>query len=122
MCPGMVIFIREEMQRRIQDEFSILLSAEDNVQMFRENLKLSCITAVPQAHCRPRLTLNLSDQPNKETLSVNDNTDKDITQESMQFGISIPRILQVIWEADLEEGPVRVSKLDVTGAYHSNNI
>ena len=36
----------------------------------------------------------------------------------MQFGKAFPHILQAIWEADPAEGPVRVSKLDVTDAYH----
>ena len=36
----------------------------------------------------------------------------------MQFGRAFPHILQAIWEAVLAEGPVRVSKLDVTDAYH----
>ena len=40
----------------------------------------------------------------------------------MQFERSFPRILQAIWEADLEEGPVLVSKLDVTDAYHRGNL
>ena len=33
-----------------------------------------------------------------------------------------PRILQAVWEADPLQGPVRVSKLDVTDAYHRITI
>ena len=40
----------------------------------------------------------------------------------MQFGRSFPRILQAILEADPEEGLVRVSKLDVTDAYHRGTL
>ena len=40
----------------------------------------------------------------------------------MQFGQAFPRILQAIWEADPEEGPVRVSNIDVTDAYHRITI
>ena len=74
--------------------------------MFGEQLKLSRIAAVPQAQRRPRLILNLSAPPDKETPSFNDTTDREIAPESMQFGIAFLRILQVIWEAYPEEGPV----------------
>ena len=36
----------------------------------------------------------------------------------MQFVRAFPRILQAIWEADLVQGPVQVSKLDVTYSHH----
>ena len=86
--------------------------------MFEEKLKLSCIAAVPQAQRRPRLILNLFAPPEKETLSVNNTTEREISPESIHFGRAFPRIIQAIWEADPEEGPVRVSKLDVKDAYH----
>ena len=49
---------------------------------------------------------------------MNDNMDREITPESMQFGRAFPRILHEIWEADPYKGPVRVSKMDVTDDYH----
>ena len=121
-APDMVSFIRGELRRRIQDGFSILLSAEDAVRLFGEQLKLSRRAAVPQAQRQPRLILNWSAPPEKETPSVNDTTDREIAPESMQFRRALPRILQVIWEADPAEGPVRVSKLDVTDAYHRGTL
>ena len=36
----------------------------------------------------------------------------------LQFGRAFPRILQAVCEADPVQGLVRVSKLDVTDAYH----
>ena len=36
----------------------------------------------------------------------------------IQLGHALPRIIQVIWEAYLAEGPVRVPTLDVTDVYH----
>ena len=74
------------------------------MQVFGDKLKLSHITAVPQAHLRPRLIINLSDQPDKETPSVNDTMNREISPESIQFGISFPCIIQAIWEEDPEEG------------------
>ena len=61
-------------------------------------------------------------QPDKETPSVNNTTDREIAPESMQFGRDFPRILQAIWELDPEKGPVRVSKHDVTDAYHCGTV
>ena len=121
-APDMVRFIRGELWWRIQDGFSILLSAEDAVRFFGEKLKLSCIAAVLQDQYRQRIILNLSAMPDNETPSDNVNTDREIAPESMQFGRAFPRILQTIWEADLAEGLVRVSKLDVTDAYHHGTL
>ena len=77
---------------------------------------------MPQAHRRPRLILNLSAQPDSNTLSVNETTDREAAPESLQFGRAFPRILQEVWEADPIQGPVRVSKLDVTDAYHHGTV
>ena len=54
--------------------------------------------------------------------SVNDTTDREVAPELMQFGRDFPRILQEIWEVDPVEGPFRVSKLDVTDAYHRGTL
>ena len=118
----MVSFIRGELRRRIQDGFSILLSAEDAVRLFGEQINLSHIAAVQQAQRQLRLILNLSAPPDKETPSVNNTTDREIAPESVQFGRDFPGILQAIWEADPAEGPVRVSKHDVTDAYHRGTL
>ena len=92
------------------------------MKLFGEKLKLYHIAAVPQAERWTRLILNLSAPLDKETHSVNGATDRKISQESMQFGRALPRILQAIWEVDPEEGPVRVSRLDVTDAYHRGTL
>ena len=91
--PDRTAFIRGEMQRRIKDDFSILLPTADAIRLFGENLKLSRITAVPQAHHRPRLILYLLAQSDSETPSVNETTDREAAPESLQFGRSFPRIL-----------------------------
>ena len=73
-----VCFIQGELQLRVQDVFSILLSAKDTVRLFGEKLNLSCIVAVPHAQCWPRLIMNLSAPLDKETPSVNNTTDRQI--------------------------------------------
>ena len=52
------------------------------MRVFREKLEISRIAAVPQDQRRPRLILDLSDQPDKETPSVNDTRDREISPES----------------------------------------
>ena len=106
----------------IKDGFSILLLAEDAIQLFGERLKLSHIAAVPQAHCCPRLILNLLAQPESDTPSVNDITNREAALQSLQFGRAFPCILQALWEAEPVQGLVWVSKMDVTDAYHRGTV
>ena len=54
--------------------------------------------------------------------SVNNTTDIEIALELMQFGRAFPRILQAIWEENPSEVSVRVSKLNVTDAYHRSTL
>ena len=86
--------------------------------MLGEKLKLSCIAEVPQAHLRPHLILNLPEKPDEGTTSVNDTTEREVAPELMQFGKAFPCIHQEIWEAELMQSPVWISKLDVTYVYH----
>ena len=88
------------------------------MRLFGENLKLSRIVEVPQAHRRPRLIFNLLEKPDVGTPSVNNNTDREATLELLQFWRVLPRILQAVWEAYLAQGPVQMSNLDIKDAYH----
>ena len=90
--------------------------------MFGEKLKLSCIAEVPQAHCRPRLILNLLVHPDSNTPRVNKTTHSEAAPELLQFRRAFPCILQAVWEADPVQGLVRVSKLDVTDAYQRGTL
>ena len=120
--PGMTAFVQGKMQRMIKDGFSILLPVAYGIRLFGEKLKLSLIAAMPRAHHRPRLILNLLEQPDSDTPSVNDTTDREAAPESLKFGMASPRILQVVWEVDPIQGPVRLSKLGVTDAYHCGTV
>ena len=106
----------------MQDGFSILFPETDTVRLFREKLKLSQITAVPQEHRRLQIILTLLEKINEGTTSVNETTVRESALESMQFGSASPRILQAIWEADLIQRLFRVSQLDVTDAYHRSTL
>ena len=110
------------MQCRIKDGFSILLPAADAVRLFGERLKISHIAAVPQAHLHLRTILDLLVQLDSDTPSFNETTNREAAPESLQFGRAFPRILQVVLEVDPVQGPVRVSKMDVTDAYHCGTV
>ena len=73
----------EEMHQRIKYGFSILLLVVDAIRLFGERLKLSCIAVAPQAHRRLHLILNLSAQPDSDTPSVNETTDREAVLESL---------------------------------------
>ena len=110
------------MHRSIKDGFSILFPAADAVRLFGDNLKLSRISAVPQAHRYLRLILTFSVKPDVGTPSVNDITDREAAPDSLQFGMVFPCILQAVWEADPVQGPVRVSNLYVTDSYRCSTV
>ena len=94
----------------------------DAVSLFRGNLKLYRIATVDQEHLHPRLILNLLAQPDERKLDINDTTEKEVALESMQFWRAFPHILNVIWEADPDKGPVQVSNMDVLDAYHCGTL
>ena len=110
------------MQRRIKDGFSILLLVADAIRLFGEKLKLSCIAVAPQEYRHLHLIFNLSSQTDSDTPSVNETTNKEAASELLKFGWAFPHIPQAVWEADPFQGPVRVSKRDITDAYHSGTV
>ena len=61
-------------------------------------------------------------KPDEGKPSVNGTTDREISPVSMQFEQALPHILQAIWEVDPAEGPVWVSKLNVTDEYHHGTL
>ena len=58
------------MRQRVQDGFIIFLT------MFDNKMKLSCIIAAPQEHCRPHPIPNLSVKHDDGMTSVNNTTDR----------------------------------------------
>ena len=120
--PEMVEFIRVDMHQRVQDGFSILLPVADAVRIFGESLKLYRIMVVPQLRFRPHLILNLSEKPDEGIPSVNETTDREVSPELMQFGPAFPHILLAIWKKNPAKGHIRVSKIDVTDAYHHRTL
>ena len=88
------------------------------LQFFGNRLKISRLACLDQANRKPRLICNSSEAPDATTKSVNDTTDTSTNPSAMQFGSCLPRLLQRIWEADPKDGPVFLSKWDISDAFH----
>ena len=50
--------------------------------------------------------------------SVNDHTVPDLPHEVMQFGGTLPRILWLLWHADLSAGPIYLSIYDIMDGFY----
>ena len=85
-------------------------------------MKLSHSVSVLQAHRHPRLILNMLEKPDVGAPSVSYTTGREVAPEWLQFGMASPCILQTVWEAELDQGLVRVSKLKVTDTYHRGTV
>ena len=99
-------------------EFGILLPEADAFRVFGDKLKLPCISTAPQVHLWARFIISLPSKPNEGTPIANNTTDMEVALESMEFVRAFPRILEAIWEADLDKGPVWVPTLDMRDAYN----
>ena len=85
-------------------------------------MKLSRIAMVPQEHRRPCLILNLLAQPDSDTPSVKDTTNREAAPDLMQFGRVYPCILQTVWETTRSRVRSGCPKLDVTDACHRGTV
>ena len=111
-------FCRQELLERSQRGFSIILSVHNALRFFGTQIRISRLACLDQANRKPRLICNSSEPPDSTTPSVNDTTDTSANPSAMQFGSCLSRLLQKIWEADPLEGPVFLSKWDISDAFH----
>ena len=86
--------------------------------VFGNRVRISRLASVDQANRKPRLICNYSVAPDDVTPVVNASTKKSTAPDSMKFGAFLPRFLQKIWEADPSNGPVWLSKWDISDAFH----
>ena len=114
----MKCFIHREMSYRVQYGLSILLPEAGMVRAFRNKLNMSHIAAVPQEHLRTRLIINLSENSYKGIPSVNKTTGREVALDSIKFKRAFPRIFQAILKADPDQGPLKLSNMDVIATYH----
>ena len=76
------------------------------------NLRISPMGAVPQCERRPRIIVDYSFS------SVNQEADRGAPPEAMQFGRALNRVLHRIATADPADGPVYLSKLDISDGFY----
>ena len=76
------------------------------------NLRISPMGAVPQRERRPRIIVDYSFS------SVNQEADRVAPPEAMQFGRALNRVLNRIATADPADGPVYLSKLDLSDGFY----
>ena len=96
--------------------------------LFGWRLRISRLASVPQANRKDRLICESTAPPpsgdyhlppsREYTPAVNVFTDMSMAPQAMQFGPCLPCILQQIWEADPQDGPVYLSKWDISDAFH----
>ena len=115
-------FCRQEILERSQRGFSVILSVQDTLRFFGRQLRISRLACLDQTNRKLRLICNSSEAPDATTKSVNDTTDTFTNPLAIQFGSCLTRLLQQIWEANPSEGPVFLSKWDISDAFHHCHI
>ena len=71
---------------------------------------------------KPRLICNSSSAPDTITPSVNASSDGSSNPNAIQFGSCLAHFLQKRREADPADGPVYLSKWDISDAFHWCNL
>ena len=117
MKPAATTFCRTDLLDRVRRGFSIILTLDDALAYFGTRLRISRLASVDQPNRKPRLICDSSAAPDDSTPSVNASTIQTSNPNAIQFGSCLARLVQKIWEADPEEGPVLLSKWDVSDAF-----
>ena len=126
--PASKAFCRADLAERVYRGFRLLLTAETAVSLFGRSLHISRLASDPQTNRKDRLICDSIDPPpdgslllpplSQDNPSVNVSTESTVVPPSMQFGPCLTRLLQQIWEADPQDGPVYLSKWYISDAFH----
>ena len=111
-------FYWTEILERSLRGFSTALTEEDAIHLFGNFLHISRFDSMEQQTHKLRLIYNSSETPNAVTLKVNASSDKSSIPKAMHFGPCLAQLLQRVWEADNKEGPVWLSRWDISDAFH----
>ena len=122
LTPDSVNFVREELLERTKRGFSIILTMDEALKHFGSRLRISRLASVDQANRKPRLICNSTAAPDSVTPSVNASSDTSLNPNAIQFGSCLARLLQKVWEANPADGPVYLSKWDISDAFHRCNL
>ena len=118
LTPEATAFCRQELLERAQRGFSIILLVDVAMLVFGNRIRISRLASVDQANRKPRLICNSSAEPDDVTPAVNTSTKKSTSPDAIQFGACLPRLLQKILEVDPSDGPVWLSKWEISDAFH----
>ena len=103
-------FLENDMANMIRNGYWIVLPYHQVQHL--PNLLISPMGAVPQREHHPRIIVDYSFS------IVNQEADRGAPSEAMQFGRALNRVLHRIATADLAEGPVYLSKLDLSDCFY----
>ena len=115
-------FYRKNILERTQQGFSIILFVIEVIVLFEKALCISRLSLVDQVNHKPILILHSSKDPDAATPLANASTDKGTALKTMKFGACLARPLQKSWYADPADGPVCLSKWDISDAFHRCNL
>ena len=107
-------YLREEFGDMRQQGMFLVLPYE--LVRHLPQLRLSPIGCIPQRERRPRTIIDYTYS------GVNDSTLKLAPQESMQWGRTLQRLLWMIHTADRRQGPVLMSKTDLSDGFYQYQV
>ena len=86
--------------------------------VFGNRIRISRLVSVDQENRNLRLICNYYAAPDYITPAVSASTNKSTAPNTMKFGACLPWFLHNIWKADPSNGPVWISKWDISYAFH----
>ena len=107
-------YLREEFGDMRQQGMFLVLPYE--LVRHLPQLRLSPIGCIPQRERRPRTIIDYTYS------GINNDTQKLAPQESMQWGTALQRLLWLIHTADRRQGPVLMSKTDLSDGFYQYQV
>ena len=92
------------------------------VRDFGRPLKISYTEAPPQENLRPRFILNLLKKTDELTTCADEKNDRNYMPSYFKFCCYFSCILLKLWELEHVQGPVHLSKLDITNMHHQGTL
>ena len=104
-------FLHDKFADFIDAGFWVILPLEQ-IQSLQKDLQLSPMAIKVEHNHHPRVLVDHT------WFGMNDHTVPNLPHEVMQFGNTLPRLLWLIHHADPTEGPLFLSKFDVTNGFY----
>ncbi|MEM7495148.1 MAG: hypothetical protein AAF471_03235 [Myxococcota bacterium] len=120
-APAAAAALRAETLEKVEEGFGYVLQWDKIAHAPPPELKVSPLGAIPHKSRAYRAILDLSFVPREladRALSVNESTTWLAPQQAMaQIGFVLPRIIQYLADAPLEQGPMMFVKFDIKDGY-----